>query len=166
MNGYIYSVVCIAAACGITLALTGERIKKHVKLVCSLCLLCVMINPVFSLINGLKEIFDEDISGIVGEDGEKNELRENYESIFDSYLEGGYGNNVGQAVKDCLYEKYGIPKEECRVMVEFTDKNSDGVREPSRITVVLSKGSVFRDPSEIKSFIEGLFECACRCAIE
>ena len=48
----------------------------------------------------------------------------------------------------------------------FGDENGDGVKEPREITVILSKGAVFSDPSKIKSFVGEIFQCRCRCALE
>ena len=88
------------------------------------------------------------------------------EQIYDKYLEGGYSDNVGEAVKEILYERLGVSKENCRVAVSFADKDGDGVREPSKITVILSGKEIFRDPSTVKALIQSLFKCDCECAID
>lgn len=169
MNGYVYSVVCVAAACGIVCIVSPEGvrsgIKKHLKLVCSLCLLSVLISPIAELMDGMSHIIDGGGESIFGE-VDKTELRESYESIYDKYIDGGYGDNVGQAAKEMLYEKFGIPEEECRIQVEFADKNGDGVREPFRMVVILSGRSMFREPESIRSFLTESFDCQCECAIE
>ena len=169
MNGYIYSIVCISAAVGIACVIAPEGtrggIKKHLKLACSLCLLCVLIGPVAGFINNVRDILSNGKDTIMnGLDQE--ELRDSYESIYDKYLESDYGENVGQAVKSSLSERFGIPEDECRVNVEFADKNGDGVKEPSKITVIFSGRSMFRDPKEIKSFVSELFGCECVCAVD
>ena len=169
MSDYIYSIVCVSAAIGIVCVIVpdGTRggMKKHLRLVCSFCLLCVLVGPVAVFINNMGDILlngrDAIIEGIDRED-----LREGYESIYDEYLEGNYGENVGQAVKRSLYEKFGIPENECRVRVDFADENSDGIKEPSKITVIFSGRSIFRDPKEIKVFVSELFGCECVCAVD
>ncbi len=165
MSGYVYSIVCIAAAGGIVCIISPDSaIKKHLKLVCALCLLCVMIAPISNFINNIRDFFDTDGSQIFGETDEG--VRDTYESIYDRYLEGGYSDNIGETVKDILYEKTGISKENCRVNVQFSDKNGDGVREPSKITVILSGSDIFRDPEQINALIAGIFGCECECAID
>lgn len=170
VNGYIYSIVCIAAAGGIVCIAAPEGvqsgIKKHLKLVCALCLLSVMIAPVSKFINNVRDFFESDGSDIFGEAGGEDELRGTYESIYNKYLEGGYSDNVGAAVKDILYERLGIAKESCQINVEFADKDGDGTREPSKITVILTGSEIFRDPDPIKSLVSEVFECDCECAID
>ena len=166
MNGYIYSIVCIAAAGGIVCILSpSSGIKKHLRLVCALCLLCVMISPVSNFLNSIRDFFDGEGSELFETD-ENGELRDTYESIYNKYLEGGYSDNVGEAVKDILYENLGVSKENCRVSVQFADKNGDGVREPTKITVILSGKEVLRDPSTVKELVSNVFECDCVCAID
>lgn len=169
MNGYIYSIVCIAAAVGIVCVIapdgTKSGIKKHLKLVCSLCLLCVLISPVASFINNVRNFLSDGRDAIM--DGlNRDELQGSYESIYDKYFEGNYGENVGQAVKRSLSERFGIPESECRVNVGFADNNGDGVKEPSKVTVILGGRSVLRDPKEIKSFVSELLGCECVCAVD
>ena len=166
MNGYIYSIVCIAAAGGIVCILSpSSGIKKHLRLVCALCLLCVMISPVSNFLNSIRDFFDGEGSELFETD-ENGELRDTYESIYNKYLEGGYSDNVGEAVKDILYENLGVSKENCRVSVQFADNDSDGMREPSKITVILSGKEALRDPSTVKELLSNVFECDCVCAID
>ena len=94
------------------------------------------------------------------------ELRDKYEDIYNKYFEGDYGENIGQAVKDSLYEKFGIANDKCRINVELSDSDGDGIKEPRRITVILNGRAIFKDPEAIKKFISELFKCECKCAIE
>ena len=169
VSGYIYSIVCISAAVGIVciIAPDGIRggIRKHLKLVCSLCLLCVLIGPLLGFINSIKDVISQGKDALTNFISDE-ELRDGYESIYDKYLEGDYGDNVGKAVKNSIREQFGIPESECRVNVEFADEDGDGVKEPSKITVIFSGRSVFRDPKEIKSFVSELFGCECICAVD
>ena len=163
MGEYIYSVVCVSAAIGIASAVAPEGIrgglKKHMKLIAGLCLLCVMIGPIVGAIDTIRDTFDAATEGI---NGEGEDLRGGYENIYKSYLEGEYGDNVALAVKDCLLERFSIPGDECRVRVDFDNE----LIEPEKITVILSGRSVLRDPKEIKSFVRETFGCECSCAVD
>jgi hypothetical protein len=172
MSKYLYSVICTVAAAGIAMIAFpgGSRagIKKHVGLICSLCVLCVIIAPFSEWVKNIGDFFEnggEIIFGQINKE-DREELYDEYESIYNKYLEGGYGSNIGQAVKDSLLKKFGIPPDQIRVLTEFSDKDGDGIREPYRITVVLRGGSIFREPREIEGFVAALFECICVCAIE
>ena len=167
MNAYIYSIVCMAAACGIVciIAPTGVRtgLKKHLKLVCAFCLLCVLVNPIVSFLDNLRETFEEYSLSWGGDNGE---LRDSYESLYDKYIDGGYGESIGKVAKEMLLERFGMPENECRITVQFDDENGDGAREPKKIVVILSGASVFRDPTPIREFLSESFECICECALE
>ena len=165
MRTYIYSVVSMAALGGIALIAAPEGIrsgiKKHMKLICSLCLLCVMISPLSELFENIENIGGE-IGSFEGDSG----LESMYESIYDGNMEMGYGDGIGEAVKKKLLEGFGVPENESRVEVSFADGDGDGFREPSKITVVLSGGSIFKNPRNIERYISDAFECECVCAIE
>ena len=165
MRAYIYSVVCVAAIGGIALMVSpdGMRsgIKKHMRLICSLCMLCVMISPVSELLNGIRDIGDE-----IGDSGEEDRLHGIYESIYEEKNEEVYRDSIGKTVKDQLYENLSVPSDECRVSVEFSDTDGDGIREPRKITVILSGGSIFKDPRRVEALVSKKFGCECVCAIE
>ena len=167
MREYVYSIVSFSSAAGLLLILlpsgTRHGLKKHVKLICALCLVCILIDPLSDLIGSIDELFSGDLS-IYEDNG--GELYERYEQIYQSYLDGSYGDNIGQVVKDALFEKFDIKRENCRVLTEFYDNNGDGVREPKRITVVLSGEDKFRDPETVKEFLSSVFECEIAAAIE
>ena len=172
MSNYLYSVICTVAVAGIALlTLPGNSrgsMKKHLGLVCSLCVLCIITSPMTELVKSVREFFESGGELIFGQMGkeEKDELYDDYKSIYNKYLEGGYGSNIGQAVKDSLLKKFGIPPQELRVLTAFSDEDGDGVREPYKITVVMSGRAVFRNPREIEGFISDLFKCMCECAVE
>ena len=169
LKTYVYSVVSFSLALGILLLLVPDGVrqglKKHVKFIGVLCLLCVLINPATALIESLEELLSGDPSIIFGEPRE-DELYAKYEDIYQSYLDGSYGENVGDAVKDSLFEKFGIKKESCRVLTELSDNDGDGVRTPQKITVVLSGADRFRDPEAIKEFVAEVFGCDSAVALE
>ena len=154
----------MAAVGGIVLIVSPEGIrsgiKKHIRLICSLCVLCVMISPLHSLFESLGEIggrvnsTDEDI------------LYGVYESIYNESSEKIYGEGIERAVKQRLAEGLDIPADQCRTAVEFSDSDGDGFGEPKKITVILSGRSIFKDPRQVEALISGEFQCECVCAIE
>lgn len=169
MSEYIYSTVCLAVAVGIVLLIApdGARqgLKKHIKLIGSLCLICVLIKPTTELLEAIDRLTSEGFSGIFESESE-SEIYDKYENIYQDYLSGTYGKNIGEAVKDGLLKRFGIAKDECRVISEFEEADSDAVSEPKKITVVLSGNAKFKEPNAIKAFIEELFECDAAVAIE
>lgn len=169
MREYVYSVVCFSCAAGLVLMLAPDGVrqglKKHVKFIGALCLICILIKPTTDFLDAVDRLGKEDFSGILDSESE-GELYDKYEEIYQNYLDGSYGENIGEAVKDALDERFNIEKENCRVLTEFSDKDGDGVREPKKITVVLSGEAKFKEPESIKSFVSELFECDAAVAIE
>ena len=154
----------MAAVGGIVLIVSPEGIrsgiKKHMRLICSLCMLCIMISPIGEILSGINDIGNKVNFG----DGEQ--LHGIYESIYESRNEEGYNDSIGKAVKAELSEKMSILDKECRVMVEFSDADQDGFREPRKITVILSGSSVFKNPRQVEDYVSEKFGCECVCAIE
>ena len=169
LKEYIYSIASFSFALGLVLVIApdGVRqgIKKHVKFIGALCLICILIDPVAELIGTLHNLSNKDLSGFIGE-SDKGELYDKYENIYESYLDGSYGENVGAAVKDSLLKKFGIKKDNCRVLTEFCNGDGDEARKPQKITIILSGDDKFRDPDKIKSFISDTFDCEAAVAVE
>ncbi len=167
MREYIYGIVVLSAAMSVIFALTpegrGQGLKKHIRLISSICLLCVLIEPAAELIDGIRDM-GENIFGSIADS--ENELYERYDSIYEDYLDGKYGENIGQAVKDALYEKFGIKNENCRISTEFSYSEEYGVKVPRKITVVLRKSAVLTDPLAVKDFVSELFGCEAEVALE
>ena len=167
MSGYIYSIVCVSAAIGIACALSpdgvGGGLKKHIKLVCALCFLCVLIGPFMGVLDGVKNTFEDIGHGLEGDD---EDIRSEYDRIYTEFIEGGYGDKIEDAVRELLASELGISEKNVRATVRFEDKNGDGAKEIGKITVILGGKDIFRDPDEIKACIAQTFGCECECAIE
>ena len=167
MREYLYSIVCFTCATGLVLILAPDGVrqglKKHVKFIGALCLICILIKPTTELLDALDSFGDNGFSGIIDDE---SKLYDKYEEIYQNYLDGGYGENIGDAVKDSLYERFQIEKKHCRILTEFADRNGDGIREPKKITVILSGSAKFKEPESIKCFVSELFDCEAVVAIE
>ena len=154
----------MAAVGGIVLIVSPDGIsagiKKHMRLICSLCMLCVMISPVKSLIGSMGDISDSIY------ESEDEQLYDIYESIYEEKSDEIYGTGIGEAVKEQLRDKFNIPSSECRVSVEFSDSDRDGFREPKRITVFLTGVSAVNTSRQIESLISEKFGCDCVCMTE
>lgn len=165
MRTYIYSVVCMAALGGAVLIVTPEGVrsglKKHIRLICSLCLLCVMISPISQVLDGLKNIGE-----MIKSPDEEQSLHGVYESMYEEMSESGYSESLGEAVKKELDVSFSIPSDDVRTTVEFSDADGDGFREPIKITVLLSGLSILKDPRKIEQLISEKFDCECVCAAD
>ena len=168
MREYVVSVVSFSSALGLVLLIVPEGVrsglKKHVRLIGALCLICLLITTVSELLDSFDKLLNGDLSGIVGRSA-SNELYDKYEAIYNAYVNGSYGENIERAVKDILFERFSIKGDNCRVTVELLS-NGDGVSEPGKITVILSREGILCDPEKIKGFVSEMFSCECAVAIE
>ncbi len=164
MNGYIYSIVAVATAIGIAMMIApnSEGMKKYVRLIASVCILCVVIDPTVKLIEAIND-FNGEI-GFLPSD-ESGELYDKYDGIYQNYLDGKYGENIGDAVKDAVFKRFGIKKENIKVSVSFLYDTQTNLKTPKRITLIISGSAILTDPDELKKFVGELFECEAEVAV-
>ena len=165
MRGYLYTVVCMAALSGVVLLVAPDGVKsglkKHIRLICSICMLCIMISPISRVVDGIKNIGD-----MIIEPDKEDGLHSAYESMYEEKNEENFSEVLEDAVKEELKNALSISANECRTIIEFSDVDDDGFREPVKITVVLSGTAIFKNPRNVESIIFGKFGCDCVCAIE
>ena len=144
MNGYIYGLVCAAAAVGIAEAVIPESAKTrpYLKLVFGLALLLAVIRPFGEFIRYLPELGN---SFIV-----EDESTEDYSDIADEALGEAYASGV----RTELEATFGLSNFEVGVAV-----GKD--RLPEKITIVLGGRDVFRNPHDIEAHIGEIFGCEC-----
>ena len=144
MSGYIYGLICVAAAIGIAEALVPESAKTrpYLKLIFGLALLLVVVRPLGELVRALPRVGDM----LTVEDSET----ENYEEIADGALADAYKKGIS----DELEAAFGLSNFEVGVML-------DGEKRPQKVTVTLMGKDIFRDPYKIEAHIGGAFGCEC-----
>ncbi len=164
MKVYIISLISIAAVAALVEIFSPKRFEKYMKLVLSLCVVCVLTGPFVSIVNTLYGISNGDVSDIwdLSPSGE----HEDYDKImYDTILAAGR-ENVRQGIGQVLRERFGIPYEECKVSVDITYDEENEEFSVNKVTLVLSGASIWRDPYEIEEYIEKLLGCECVTAIE
>ena len=140
----------------------GEKngIEKHMKLLLSLFLICVLIAPLHSMIDGLRALAEGEIElpfvDGIGED--------DYQTKLDSALDSASTAYFAEMLAETLQEKFEIPENEIRCSVTWEKR--DGELKPIRITAILSGGSIWKDPQPIEDFVVSLLGCPCETAVE
>ena len=149
MGGYLYSLALAAVLVALVCTLVPESAVQHAKLLCSLCVIALLISPVMSLVqavgNGTWEIPE------AWQDGEQEE--QDYAQFSDALV-------VGQ-LQVLLEREQGLPPKECRVLVEWGEDG--GVK---AVTLLLSGKAIWRDPDPIIAYVEGLLDCTCKVVLE
>ena len=154
MGEYIKGIVVSAAVFGLLGRLIPwEKTGRDVKLLTSLCLLCLLIKPVGAAISAVPELFSQ--MSEIAEEGEAS--REKYQGI----LEGEIQKTVQQQLKDAVAEelkaRFGISN--CEVGVALT--REEGELKVDRLVVTLMGKDIFKNPHEIEDHFQALFSCPC-----
>lgn len=152
MRGYIFTLfgVCIVSAVVRTVSPDGAM-KKHIELLCSLCVASAMIIPLVSLLYSAK--YDNIFDGIF--DGCQTE---NYEEIYNSYLIEGNVSAVESAMSEELCDRLSVGGDvEVDVAVERLE---EGYR-VSGARVILGARAVAADPKIIRQYIYERLSCEC-----
>ena len=138
----------------------GDGLSKHMRLLTSLFLICVMISP----IKGLAETLTGWIGGEITFPWEENEDEENYREQMEGALQSAskeyFTNQLTETVKAYFSMEDGSVR--CQIKWESSQENL----RPARVTVILSGASIWKNPEEIEAFVHELLHCECITAIE
>ena len=149
MGEYLYSLALVAVLVALVCTLVPESAMQHAKLLCSLCVIALLVSPVMSLVqavgNGTWEIPE------AWQEGEGEE--QDYAQFSDALV-------VGQ-LQVLLEREQGLPPEQCRVLVEWSEDG--GVK---AVTLLLSGNAIWRDPDPIIAYVEELLDCECKVVLE
>lgn len=164
MKNYLLTLIAaslVAVLVGI-LSPDGERggIAKHMKLLTSLFLVCVLINPLQSGIVGLQKLMRGELS-LPALDGTE---QEDYLDEMEGALNGASVNYFCDMLTETIEGQFAIEKGSVRCLVQW--EQTDGTLTPTRVTVVLSGKAVWKDPHAIEAFVTELLGCDCTTAIE
>ena len=164
MKAYFLSLIAasmIAALVGI-LSPNGEKggIAKHMKLLTSLFLVCVLISPLKETLTGLRAWLDGDF----GLPGVEIPEEDSYKQQMDEALQGASTTYFTQMLTQMLEQQFSIATGEVRCNVQWQIES--GTLTPVRVTVILSGKAIWRDPEKIETFVQELLGCECVSAIE
>ena len=158
MRDYIITLLGVSIICGIIQILApegnGDGIKKHVKLISVLCVLCVAISP----LGGVIEIFSSLDINISGELFGKQDLTE-YNDIYLNTLEIYNAESVSDTCEGLVCERFGIERKSFDISVSLTVcEESFSVNKA--VLLIHSKG-LMEDPEKIAEYLSSMLECKC-----
>ena len=159
MKDYIITLISVSIICGIVHILapggTGEGVKKHVKLISSLCVLCIMIAPV----GGFLESLEETEFKILGEYTQSDDQKNEYDKIYNDMISEYSAEQISKKSEEILRERFFLKEGDIRVTVCFSESESGTVI--SEVAVVLYSGAVGKNPREISACVEEILKCKC-----
>ena len=127
-------------------------VKKYIRLVCSLSVLCALVSPLISLAK------EGDFSPSDWWDSEKNE-EINYDEIYKESLKNHEIKTAETTFKQSVISELSIDPSDFDVLFHTVTKN--GKEELSSVTVILRDKGVLADPKKITSFVNNELGCSC-----
>lgn len=138
----------------------GGGMEKHLRLICALFLICVLISPLSGAIDQIREMFDgiHEIPGIgnTAQDGYREQMQQAADAASRQYF--------SDMLTQTLEQKFSIAMGDVRCSVAWDTVN--GTLQPTQVTVLLSGRAIWMSPREIESFVSDLLGCICTVAIE
>lgn len=131
-------------------------IGKHLRLLSSLFLLCVLLSPITAAMDGIRDWLNSD--GVLPDLGDTEE--NGYGELASDVLDEASREYFSQMLAHTLSEEFSISPGDLRCQVEW-----DNAR-PSRVTVLLSGAAIWRDPVPLQNAVQTLLGCPCDVAID
>ena len=159
MQTYLLSLLGGALAAALVGILAPEGASRHIRLVSSLFLICVLVAPLPKAIGSVSSWFEElEEAADAGESGGGD-----YAAQLEAAMESASRSYFAQSLTQMLEQRFSIPAGEIRCTVRW---QQDEELRPDRVTLVLSGSAIWKNPAEMEEFVTGLLGCECVTAIE
>ena len=164
MKNYLITIITVSICIGIfnVISPSLKGIEKYSKMIGMLVVLLVIISPIKEFLNIFGEDSLNEIKDNLINSGDDNQNQ--YDEIFSDYLASFSVDELKNAIKDILHDKFSIPENECEVSI--TTEYREGKLCPTHIQILLSGKSIFKNPYEIEEYFATLLECSCSVLIK
>lgn len=156
MAEYLVTLIGISILISVIGMITPLKEKKYTRLVCTLCLLCVILKP-------LPEILGSEIIPMLSSDllfEEKGDGEEElYQEIYNNTVRDASAQRIAEGLHAMIAKDIGLPAESFEVKVEIDD--SGGYITVKKVSVLIKEGAVTKDPHKIVAYLETMLECKC-----
>ena len=133
--------------------------QKYIRFIASLFLICVLVAPLPRVLSAITE--PDGLPDLIG--GNPSDSSD-YQDRMEEALEQASGAYFAEMLTQLIEERFSIPEGSVRCTVKWTD-GGDRLT-PERVTVILSGNAIWKNPSEIETFVSSLIGCECVSAIE
>lgn len=156
MQGYLVTLIGVSILISVIGMITPLKEKKYTRLVCTLCLLCVILKPLPEILGSdILPLFSSD--GLFEEDAEGEE--ELYQEIYNNTVRDASAQRIAEGLQAMMAKDLSLPMEAFEVRVEADD--SEGYIKVTKTTVLIKEGAVAKDPHKIVSYLEEMLGCKC-----
>lgn len=157
MKTYLLSLIATAAVAALVGFLAPEgNLGKYVKLVSSLLLLTVILSPLPSALESLRDLPSLFRRSDTQAQSEEESLQEVLDTTSKTYF--------AAELTERLEERFAITPGEISVVIRWEDRDGESI--PAEVTLLLSGRAKWKDPKEVESYVSDLLGCPCHSAIE
>ena len=159
MNSYIPGIVGAAAVIGVMESILPKSNKAgaYLKLVTSLCLLCLVLRPVGAFLDALPSRLSVGLDGIMGDEDEQAE----YRAILEGEVLAVVREALAEELSHRLAERFSVT--DCEIGTSLT--RVDGAYALDRVVITLTGRDIFKNPHAIESYVTEQFGCECTVVI-
>lgn len=154
MKSYFITLMAVALLNGMIGMISPEgNVKKYIRLLGGLCLLCAMAQPIVSILSGGDFSVEEWL--------DLPEMQEtvDYDEIYNHALVSGGEKNAETAIKNRILSRFELPSDSMDIEVNFvTNKDELSLGD---VRVTLRDQAIFADPREIISYVNESWNCPC-----
>ena len=164
MKNYLMYIIIVSLCVSVLNLLIpkGKGLYKYIKLIGMLVILVSIISPIPEILDKFDmDILDEIRGDILNNDGTDNI---EYSEMLNEYLHTYSIEQYKLQIKELLYDKFGIDKNECDINVNIISE--EGKLEVSDLQILLLGKAIFKNPYEIEDYFKELIGCDCRVLIK
>ena len=153
MKDFVIVLISVALLNGAFGMLSPDGdLKKYIKLLGSLCLVCAVASPIFSAIKA-------DGGGFDGLFPDASEDQGGYEEIYGEALADGAEETLERILKERAVTDLEIKEDEIDFDVAL--ERTDGEYGISDVTVYIHHGGIFVDPRSITALVNEFCDVSC-----
>ncbi len=152
MQGYVLGLVGASLALGLMGQLTPRGISGgRLRLISSLCLLCVVLSPLNSLAESLPDLIPS-LFDTTEETGDTD-----YRDILEGSIVGATEEALREALASELDRRFDLT--DPHIGLSFT--RVEGELRLVRCLVTLKGSDIFKNPHTIEAYLTSLLDCEC-----
>ena len=158
MKEYLLSLLAASLCAALVGILAPSNFQKYVRFISSLFLICVLVAPLPRVLSSINA--PDGLPDLIGSSSASSDYKDRMEEA----LEQASGTYFAEMLTQLIEERFSISEGTVRCSVKWRD-GGDRLT-PERVTVILSGSAIWKNPSEIESFVGSLLGCECVIAIE
>lgn len=139
--------------------LAPEGASKHMKLISSLFLICIIVAPLPRALGSAWSVAEDFTARNDGQSDPADyngQLQEAVNSASKTYF--------AQTLTQLLEQQFSITPGELRCSIQWTEETEQ--LQPQKITLILSGSAIWKNPADMEQLVTELLGCECVTAIE